>query len=38
MGLGLAIAKRVIEDLHGTIACSSIRGRGTTFEIRIPTS
>ena len=36
MGLGLAIARRVIEDHGGTISCSSERGKGTTFEIRLP--
>jgi two-component system, NtrC family, nitrogen regulation sensor histidine kinase NtrY len=36
MGLGLAIARRVIEDHGGTISCSSEQGRGTTFEIRLP--
>ena len=37
MGLGLAIARRVIEDHGGTISCSSEHGKGTTFEIRLPT-
>ncbi len=36
MGLGLAIARRVVEDHGGTISCSSERGKGTTFEIRLP--
>jgi two-component system nitrogen regulation sensor histidine kinase NtrY len=36
MGLGLAIAKRVIEEHGGRIECSSERGKGTTFEIRLP--
>jgi signal transduction histidine kinase len=36
MGIGLAIARRVIEDHGGSITCQSERGRGTTFEIRIP--
>lgn len=35
MGLGLAIAKRVIEEHGGRITCSSERGKGTTFEIRL---
>ncbi len=35
MGLGLAIAKRVIDDHGGTITCSSQSQRGTTFEIRL---
>lgn len=36
MGLGLAIAKEVIEDHGGTISCSSEQGKGTAFEIRLP--
>jgi two-component system, NtrC family, nitrogen regulation sensor histidine kinase NtrY len=36
MGLGLAIARRVIEDHGGMISCSSERGKGTMFEIRLP--
>jgi two-component system nitrogen regulation sensor histidine kinase NtrY len=36
MGLGLAIAKRVIEEHGGKISCSSERGKGTVFEIRLP--
>jgi two-component system nitrogen regulation sensor histidine kinase NtrY len=36
MGIGLAIARRVIEDHGGKIICQSERGKGTTFEIRLP--
>jgi two-component system nitrogen regulation sensor histidine kinase NtrY len=36
MGIGLAIARRVIEDHGGIITCQSQRGKGTTFEIRLP--
>ena len=36
MGLGLAIARRVIEDHGGMILCTSKKGKGTTFEIRLP--
>jgi signal transduction histidine kinase len=36
MGIGLAIARRVIEDHGGKITCQSERGKGTTFEIRLP--
>jgi signal transduction histidine kinase len=36
MGIGLAIARRVIEDHGGTITCQSEPGKGTTFEIRLP--
>ena len=36
MGIGLAIARRVIEDHGGNITCKSERGKGTIFEIRLP--
>jgi nitrogen fixation/metabolism regulation signal transduction histidine kinase len=36
MGLGLAIARRVIEDHGGAIYCSSEIGKGTQFEINLP--
>lgn len=36
MGLGLAIAQKVIEDLNGTVALRSEVGKGTTVEMRIP--
>jgi signal transduction histidine kinase len=35
-GLGLAIVKAIVETHRGTIAVSSVRRSGTTFEIRIP--
>lgn len=35
-GLGLAIAKELAEGLHGTIACDSVRGEGTTMRITLP--
>ncbi len=35
-GLGLPIAKQIIERHGGTIQVDSIRGRGTTFTIRLP--
>lgn len=35
-GLGLFIAKKVIEQHQGTIHCESEKGRGTTFRIDIP--
>ena len=34
MGLGLANAKRIVEQLDGTIAVVSEVGRGTTFTLR----
>jgi two-component system nitrogen regulation sensor histidine kinase NtrY len=36
MGLGLAIAVKVVEDLNGTIHLRSAVGKGTTIEMRIP--
>ena len=36
MGIGLAIARRVVEDHGGIITCQSEQGKGTTFEIRLP--
>jgi signal transduction histidine kinase len=36
LGLGLAISKRIIEQLDGTISVDSELGRGTTFTMRFP--
>jgi len=36
MGLGLAIVRKTIEDLGGTISFESEVGKGTTFEIVLP--
>lgn len=36
LGLGLAICKRIVEQLDGTIAVESEVGRGTTFTMRFP--
>jgi len=38
IGLGLAVAKRTIEDLGGQISFESRPGRGTTFHIALPTA
>lgn len=35
-GLGLAMAKKIIEEHDGTLQCESEPGRGTTFTIRLP--
>jgi signal transduction histidine kinase len=36
LGLGLAITKRIVEQLDGTIAVESAVGRGTSFTMRFP--
>jgi signal transduction histidine kinase len=36
LGLGLAISKRIIEQLDGTVGVESVVGRGTTFTLRFP--
>ena len=36
LGLGLAISKRIVEQLDGTIVVASELGRGTAFTLRFP--
>jgi PAS domain S-box-containing protein len=35
-GLGLAIVARLVEQMHGTIAVSSVVGKGTTVTVEYP--
>lgn len=35
-GLGLSIAKSIVDNYHGTISVKSILEEGTTFTVRIP--
>ena len=36
LGLGLAVSKRIVEQLNGTIAATSEVGRGTSFTLQFP--
>jgi signal transduction histidine kinase len=35
-GLGLTIAKKIIEILGGTLTFTSVKGTGSTFYLTIP--
>ena len=36
MGLGLAIVRKTVEDLHGTVTLKSEEGKGTTVSVWLP--
>ena len=35
-GLGLSIVKRMVEAMHGTVACESELGQGAAFIVELP--
>ncbi len=36
LGLGLAVARTIVEDHGGTIRCDSVLGEGTVFTVELP--
>ena len=36
LGLGLAVSKKIVQDLNGTIEVKSEPGKGTTFTLKFP--
>ncbi len=37
-GLGLSLARRIVEEHHGRIEVSSVVGKGSKFEVVLPIS
>jgi len=37
-GLGLSLARRIVEDHHGRINVTSVVGKGSKFEVLLPFS
>ena len=35
-GLGLSLARRIVEEHHGRIEVSSVVGKGSKFEVMLP--
>jgi len=35
-GLGLAVAKKIVDEHDGSISVKSKQGEGTTFTVRLP--
>ncbi|MBM3286382.1 MAG: PAS domain S-box protein [Candidatus Eisenbacteria bacterium] len=35
-GLGLAVVRQIVEEHGGSVSCSSVPDKGTTFRIRLP--
>lgn len=35
-GVGMDVVKRNVESLHGSVEIASVKGKGTTFNIRLP--